>query len=218
MSFIKLKCESRNWIGILPLLRQGKKPLRSISVECTLGTFHLPSLPLTPFLCERSALLFGALLPLATSFGELLNETWMLLLVRFFLLLSPLGLQDFMIPGMNHVFLIAFKLIPKLRQTISGRARSSLNILVSGTSFLKDKEGVAPLSIDWDSRWIDAIVVYYTLSIIEGIFLFINARFDRLRPSFQPSCGFFQFLYIIAEGETVPLLREGQRYHALPCS
>lgn len=28
-----------------------------------------PSLPLTPFLCECSALLFGALLPLATSFG-----------------------------------------------------------------------------------------------------------------------------------------------------
>lgn len=43
MSFIKLKCESRNWIGIIPLLRQGKKPLRSISVEYTLGTFHLPS-------------------------------------------------------------------------------------------------------------------------------------------------------------------------------
>lgn len=43
MFFIKLKCESRNLIGILPLLRQGKKPLRSISVECTLETFNLPS-------------------------------------------------------------------------------------------------------------------------------------------------------------------------------
>ena len=31
--------------------------------------------------------------------------------------------------------------------------------------------------------------------------------------------GFFQFPYILAEGETLPLLREGpERYHALPCS
>lgn len=67
---------------------------------------------------------------------ELLNDTLLLLLVRFFLFLSPLGyltgLDD---PGMNHVSLMAFKLIPKLRHYISGRARSSLNILVSGTSF-----------------------------------------------------------------------------------
>lgn len=46
----------------------------------------------------------------------LLNDTLVLLQVRFFLLLSPLGyltgLDD---PGMNHLSLMAFKLIPKLR-------------------------------------------------------------------------------------------------------